>query len=115
MLFLVMYPQSLACIQESQDSDAFHHACGGVAKKLAPLPQCAVDPVVVLGSHEDVLGLGWGTRCLLGDVVALGAIGVVPVAGEDFTQDGVQWLLYASATHQSLSSAGLGSLSHTGA
>lgn len=35
-------------------------------------------------------------RGLLGNVVAAGAIGVVPVAGEDLAEDGVEGLLDAS-------------------
>jgi hypothetical protein len=50
----------------------------------------------VLGGHEEVARLGWVVRRLLGDVVAFGAVWVVPVAGEDLTEDRVQWLLDAS-------------------
>lgn len=51
----------------------------------------------MLGSHEEVARLGWVMRRLLGDVVAFGAIWVIPVASEDLTQDGIEWLLDAPA------------------
>ena len=92
-----IHVQSFPRVQEAQDRDTLHHARRRVAKKLASRLQRAVDPNVVLGSHEEVAGLGRVVGCLLGDVVALGAVWVVPVASEDLAQDGVQGLLHASA------------------
>lgn len=54
---------------------------------------------MVLGSHEEVAGLGWVVRCLLGDVVSFGAVWVVPVASEDLAQDGIEWLFNAPSAH----------------
>ena len=56
----------------------------------------------MLGGHEEVARLGRVVRRLFGDVVALGAVWVVPVACEDFTQDGVERLLDSPKSHQLL-------------
>ena len=95
--WVLFHPQSLACVCEPQNSNALHHTRGRVAKELAPRLQCAVDPDVMLGSHEEVARLGRVVRRLLGDVVTLRAVWVVPVASEDLTEDGIEWLLDASA------------------
>lgn len=97
MYVFVLDLQSLASVQEPQDSNTLHHTGRRVTKELAPRLQSAIDPDVVFGSHEKVAGLGWVVRGLLRDVVAFGAIWVVPVAGEDLTQDWVEGLLDASA------------------
>jgi hypothetical protein len=56
----------------------------------------------VLGCHEEVARLGRVVRRLFGDVVALGAVRVVPVTCEDLTQDGVERLLDSPNSHQLL-------------
>lgn len=50
----------------------------------------------MLGGHEEVARLWRVVAGLLGDVVAAGAIAVVPPAGEDFAEDGVEGLLDAT-------------------
>ena len=50
---------------------------------------------MVFRRHEEIARFGWVVRCLLRDIVAASAIGIIPIAGEDFTQDWVQRLLDA--------------------
>lgn len=97
-LWCILHVQSLASIQEPQDSDTLHHTRSGVAKEFTPWLQSAIDPDVMLGSHEEVAGLWRMVRRLLRDVVTLGAVRVVPVAGKNLSKDGVEWLLDAPAT-----------------
>jgi hypothetical protein len=93
----MVYLQSLASVQEPQNSDALHHTGSGVAEELASRLQCAINADVVFGGHEEVARLGRVMRRLLGDVVASGAIWIVPVAREDLAQDWIKGLLDASA------------------
>lgn len=57
----------------------------------------------MFGRHEEVARLGWVVRRLLSDVVALCAVWIVPIAGEDLAQNGVQRLFDTSTrTNQRL-------------
>jgi hypothetical protein len=87
--------QTLTSVQQAQNSNAFHHTGCRVAQKLAPGFQTTVDPDVVLRRHEEVARFGWMMRCLLRDIVTLGAIWIVPVSREDLSKNWVERLLYA--------------------
>jgi hypothetical protein len=56
----------------------------------------------MFGRHEEVARLGRVVRRLFGDVVALGAVRIVPVSCEDFTQDGIERLFDSPNSHQLL-------------
>lgn len=81
------YSQSFAGVEYPQDCNALHHTGCRVSQELASRLQTAVYADVVIGRHEEVAGLGRVVRGLLGDVVALGAIRVVPVSCKDFTEN----------------------------
>lgn len=84
-------------VQQPQDGNALHDTSCGVPKELASGFQRAVYPDVVLGSHEEVARLGRVVGRLFGDVVSSCPVRVVPVAGEDLSEDRVQRLLHTSA------------------
>lgn len=76
-------------IQESHDSEAFHHASSRVAQEFASGFEGPVDADVVFGGHEEVARL-WGMVArLLGDVVSFRVVRIFPVAGVGLSQDGV--------------------------
>ena len=83
-------------IEKCQVCDTFHHAGGRVAEKLAPRLESAVDTNVVAGYHVKVARLGWVMRCLFRDIIAALPVVKVPVAGKDFAENRVEWLLGAS-------------------
>lgn len=87
---------SLVVVEEAHDGDTLHETPYRVSEELATRLEGAIDSDMVLGGHEEVAGLGRVVRGLLGNIVAAGTIGVVPVAGESLAEDGVEWLLYAS-------------------
>lgn len=53
---------------------------------------------MVLGSHEEVAGLGRVVGGLLRNIVSARSIRVVPIAGESLSENGVQGLLDASVS-----------------
>jgi hypothetical protein len=87
----------LATVQQSQNCNTLHHTRCGVAQELAAGLQRAIDPNVVLGSHEEVAGLGGMVGRLLRNIVSTCSVRIVPVAGEGLSENGVQGLLDASA------------------
>lgn len=86
----------LAPVEEGKDGGALHQTGGRVAKEPASGLESAIDADVVIGDHVEVARLGGVVRGLLGDVVGAGTVGQIPVAGEDFSEDGVEWLLDSS-------------------
>lgn len=88
---------SLVAVQEAHDGNTLHEASDRVSEELAAWLECAVDADVVFGGHHEVAGLGRVVRRLLGNVVAAGAIGIVPVTSKGFAEDGVERLLDSAA------------------
>lgn len=86
---------SLIAVCEAHNGNAFHEATNRVPKELTSRLQSSVDTNLVFRCHEEVTGLGRVVRRLLGDVIALGSIGVVPPASECFAEDRIEWLLDA--------------------
>lgn len=91
-------PFILTAVQQAQNRNTFHHTGRRVAQKLAARLECAVDPNVVLGSHEEVARLGRMVGRLLRNIVSTCSVRIVPVAGEGLSENGVQGLLDASAS-----------------
>lgn len=84
---------SLVAVQQTHDCNAFHETADRVAQESASGFEGAINADVVLGGHEEVARLGRVVRCLLRDVVTTSVVGVVPVSGKGFAEDGVQRLL----------------------
>jgi hypothetical protein len=88
---------SLVAVQKAQDCNALHETADRVAQESTAWFEGTVDTDVVLGSHEEVTGLGRVVRSLLGDVVSTRVIGVIPVSSKGLAEDGVERLLDAAA------------------
>lgn len=86
----------LAVVHQPQNGDTFHHTGRRVAQKLAPGLEGSIDANVMLRRGKEIARFRWVVGGLFGDVVTAGSVGIVPVAGEGFSKDGVERLLDSS-------------------
>ena len=98
-LFLI-----LPMVQQPHDGDPFHHTGGGVAQEFTVRLQGAVDADIMFGRHEEVARFRRVVGGLFGDIVPAGAIGVVPVASESLSKNGIQRFLHPSVRTKPISS-----------
>lgn len=87
-----------APIQDCQGGRSFHQTRGRISKEFALRFQATINTYVVFRNHVKVARFGRVVRSLFGDVVSSCVVIEVPVAGEDFAKDRIQWLLDSRGT-----------------
>lgn len=83
-------------VHKPQNGDTLHNTGCGIAQKLAAGLECSIDANFMLWRCKEIARFRRVVGGLLGDVVGAGSVGVVPVAGEGLSKNGVKWLLDSS-------------------
>lgn len=83
-------------VHQPQNGDTLHKTGCGVAQKLAAGLECSINANFMLRRCKEIARLRRVVGGLFGDVVGAGSVGIVPVAGEGLSKNGVKRLLHSS-------------------